>query len=322
MKYYTGAHAHLNGVLNRIIDEWSGEATSFLIPIGAIQLIKTFHRLSRGHFALLAGDKAYSAMSEMRGVREPHIAIHGSFSLMVNFDAVDHAVKALSGFSIHTPHRDGFKVALFCCGERSSLRETCLSFNDLCAFGADHFSTIQRAIKDECTSPSVKLILSLIRLSHYDPDLFYKFKAHLIEPCSEPSMQHKIALDATRDLTQMMNYYFTLQQRLPMDKEERLHSSSVWSSGVREKDIAFELGRLFMSLGSYTEGLTCLHWSLRDCGEHHITYYNIGLCEYYRGHLSRALTFFERSSALQPDYSEAHQWADKIRVKLNKDKSS
>lgn len=95
------------------------------------------------------GDKAYNHETELKGLRDPHIAVHGSFSLMVNFDAVRHYFESkggtllllllflllliekwnqlnltlnlnlngmVLGFSMHTPYMDGFKVALFAAG--------------------------------------------------------------------------------------------------------------------------------------------------------------------------------------------------------------
>jgi hypothetical protein len=57
-----------------------------------------------------AGDKAYGHEEELTGLRDPHVAIHGSFSFMVNFHAVKVYVANRGGFALQTPHLDGFKV--------------------------------------------------------------------------------------------------------------------------------------------------------------------------------------------------------------------
>lgn len=43
-------------------------------------------------------------------------------------------------------------------------------------FGPETFSRLQRSLRDETNSPSLKNALSIIRLSYYDSDVFYKFR--------------------------------------------------------------------------------------------------------------------------------------------------
>lgn len=44
------------------------------------------------------------------------------------------------------------------------------------SFDPDTFSVLQRCIQDETPAPSLPYILSLIRLSKYESEVFYKFK--------------------------------------------------------------------------------------------------------------------------------------------------
>lgn len=43
-------------------------------------------------------------------------------------------------------------------------------------FGPETFSRLQRSIREETNSPSLKNALSVIRLSYFDSDVFYKFR--------------------------------------------------------------------------------------------------------------------------------------------------
>ena len=63
-------------------------------------------------FLWVAGDKCYNHERELEGLRDPHIAIHGSFSLMVNFHACRLYIENNGGFTLTTPHLDGFKCTL------------------------------------------------------------------------------------------------------------------------------------------------------------------------------------------------------------------
>ena len=70
-----------------------------------------------GHFLLLSADKAHAHAEDARlGKETPHLAIHGSFSFMSNFDALRVCVEALGGRSLHTPYYSGLQVAAFLTG--------------------------------------------------------------------------------------------------------------------------------------------------------------------------------------------------------------
>jgi hypothetical protein len=53
---------------------------------------------------LLAGDKGMAHPDSFRGLGNPHIAFHRSFSVMVNFHALRLWAELLHGFSMHTRH--------------------------------------------------------------------------------------------------------------------------------------------------------------------------------------------------------------------------
>lgn len=52
----------------------------------------------------------YNFPEESVGLRSPHVALHGSFSLMVNFDAVAIWTRLREGLALLSPFHDGFKV--------------------------------------------------------------------------------------------------------------------------------------------------------------------------------------------------------------------
>ena len=74
------------------------------------------------------------------------------------------------------------------------------------------------------------------------------------------------------------------------------------------KDVAFELGRVCMGLRRYAEAVQLFIASQRQCGEHHITCYNAGICLFHVGEMSAALACFDRSLTLRPDYADAQAW--------------
>ena len=64
--------------------------TSFTLPVGGITLMQVVSRMSKNRLlVMLVGDKGYTRISEMRTIKNPHLAKHGSFSAMVNFHALE-----------------------------------------------------------------------------------------------------------------------------------------------------------------------------------------------------------------------------------------
>mmetsp|Transcript_27315 Transcript_27315/g.48293 ORF Transcript_27315/g.48293 Transcript_27315/m.48293 type:complete len:577 (+) Transcript_27315:113-1843(+) len=296
--YFTGRQADLNPILARMVSRTALRNSSILIPVGGLNCLRNLIELTSGRLFFLSGDKAYNHENEMKGLRDPHIAIHGSFSMMVNYDAVRHYFESKGGFSMHTPYQDGFKVASFVLGaKKETVRSARLAFQlAMQTFGPDNFSTLQRSIKDMVPNPSLKLVLSLLRLSGYDSDVFYKFKQFLIDKVGHPYASEKIQQDVRRDIRQIYDCYYPLS---------------------KSKDVAFEIGRLFMSMKDYKAAMQYFIDSLRDCGEHHVTHYNLGLCHNYVGDFPSALSAFNKSLAIKPDYHEAREWRNRMVHKIN-----
>jgi hypothetical protein len=132
---------------------------SFLIPVGGLTMCKALTSLSNDRLLLLIGDKGYSAEEEIEGLRDPHVAIHGSFSLMVNLHSVSRYFDKLGGSAMHTPGLEGFKcAAVYLGGDICHQAQSRWAFKEgIQDFGPESFSTLQRCVKDECPNPSLKV---------------------------------------------------------------------------------------------------------------------------------------------------------------------
>lgn len=78
------------------------------------------------------------------------------------------------------------------------------------------------------------------------------------------------------------------------------------------KDVDFELGRLLMGLKDYERAEEYFGQSNAVCGEHHVTFHNIGICRFYTGDLERAREGFLTSLRMKPSYLEAQRWLAKV----------
>lgn len=273
------------------------DEASFLVPIGGLHLVRGLASLAGGRLLLMTGDKGYINESEMAGTRDPHIAVHGSFSVMVNFHALKLYFQRRGGFALHTPHMDGFKCANFYLGIAP---EQCLharwAFKEgIQEFGPENFSTLQRCIKEECSNPSLKHVLALLRLGGHDSEVFYKFKQALIDKTMYPYAADNVQKDTRADIDLIEETYYPLQA---------------------SKDVCFEIGRLLMGLKDYRSAISFFERSNEVCGQHHVTYHNLGICCYYLNDLPSALKCFDASLELKGDYADALSWRAKVDGKM------
>jgi hypothetical protein len=87
--YYKGEdgdEVHLQRILNwyhRSFEKCNSGA-SILLPIGALRALRRLTGLSNGRVLVISGDKGNNHPEQFKGLMDPHIAVHGSFSVMVS----------------------------------------------------------------------------------------------------------------------------------------------------------------------------------------------------------------------------------------------
>lgn len=273
----------------------NNEALNVLLPIGALHFIHTLESLSRGKFVLLAADKAHSHEEDLRLTKEnPHVAIHGSFSMMANFHALRQYFSDNRGTSFHTPYYTGLQVGAFVMGDVPLWEFQFAWENVLVAFDPDSFSQLQRCIRDETPSPSLKNILALIRLSRYESEVFYKFKQVLVDHI--PYASDRLQTDFKSDIMHIAENFYPLSA---------------------SKDVDFDLGRLSMGLRDYETSIRLFKKSIDLCGEHYVTWHNLGICYYYMDDMKESMNSFNRCLEIQPEYQDAKSWRARVEEKLN-----
>ena len=71
-----------------------------------------------------------------------------------------------------------------------------------------------------------------------------------------------------------------------------------------------------MGLKRYHDAVAFFGASARQCGAHHVTTYNVGICYWYMDDFAQAHTAFRQSVELRPDYAEAAAWLQRCDAKL------
>ena len=88
------------------------------------------------------------------------------------------------------------------------------------SFGPNDFFIMQKSLKEDCPSPPLKSVVALLKLSDWDPDVFYKFRDCILNQVCQANC--KLRNDLCRGIPRVWSNYYQLD---------------------KEKDVAFEIGR-------------------------------------------------------------------------------
>jgi tetratricopeptide (TPR) repeat protein len=299
------------------------EGASILVPIGAMRALRRLGRFSKGKALVISGDKGNNNPEQFTGLMDPHIAVHGSFSLMVNYHAIGAFFTLKGGFALHNMQEEAsLKCSSFVLDENTyasgdSSREgdsawlgdalndadeqrasqyphLSQAFKDgVEQFGPNDFFVLQKCLKEECANPALRSVVALLKLSDWDPDVFFKFRDVILNQA--PTCGKKLHNDLTRGIPRVWTNYYLMDL---------------------DKDIAFEIGRFYYGIRDYKNALWYYMESTRTVGEHHVTYHNQGLCHYSRANYETALENFRKALAMNNDYEKARSWVEKVEKEL------
>lgn len=111
-------------------------------------------------------------------------------------------------------------------------------------------------------------------------------------------------------------HHFALQLQADISADVQAISQRYFPL-VKRKDVAFELGRVCMATKHFDHAVDFLLQSNADCGEHFVTFFNLGMCFWYLEEVAVARAAILRSLELNPEYDSAHEWLKRIELKLN-----
>ncbi|PFH35561.1 tetratricopeptide repeat-containing protein [Besnoitia besnoiti] len=275
---------------------------SFVLPVGAFALFRNLLRLSGRRLFCLIGDKGYPTADEFVGERDPHIAIHGSISFMLNLHAVRLYFDALGGFSMATPYRDTFQVTgLWFCGSEPDMPRSRAAFlDDLEDMAPDSLIQWQRSCQEAVanggdTAVNIKELISLLRYSGHDADILLNFHSSFTSQCVQPFISSRTEQDLLFDLDQVYNNWYKLK---------------------KGEDVADLCAHLCMRLGRCDAAVKYLKGSLEACpeGVHSATFVNLASCHKVLGNIGEGVRCCEKALELQPDYQQANDMLMTLRM--------
>ena len=231
------------------------------------------------------------------------MAVHGSFSLMVNFHAVRLYTLARGGFSLHTPYLDGFKVSAFVLGVAPPPSASSSSSASGSGGGQNPVSSPSGAgatpspsqalpVADVIAAADVTLAPAAVTscpdmlcawadsMDTYGPDNFSTLQRAVKDETPNPTL--KLALAVLRMSAWDSDVFFKFKQTF-IDRSTQASDNQqvdllrdIYETAARyyplqpNKDISFELGRVCMGLQRYLQAIAFFDASQRQCGEHHV----------------------------------------------------
>ena len=133
---------------------------------------------------------------------------------------------------------------------------------------------------------SLQRILTLLRLSRHDPVVFLRVKETLVR------------------LSGATHTCFAAEHAELRRALRRVLANAFHMRGQHD-DVAFEVGRCLYQLCRPEEALACYRTSLENFGDHHITLFNVALCEKELGRRAAALAAIDRVLQMSPGYARA-----------------
>ena len=166
---------------------------------------------------------------------------------MVNYHAVGAYFTSRGGFALHNPQEEAsLKVSCFVLPgdnsisdedendkfflgeglkrldeERSRkfpvLRQAFADHVDV--FGPNDFFVMQKCLKEDTPTPTLKSVVALLKLGDWDPDVFYKFRDTILNQIS--SSGYKLKNDLLRGIPRVWENYYLLDREVRRDETRR-----------------------------------------------------------------------------------------------------
>jgi len=268
---------------------------SALVPTGAFKLVASLHALAGSNLMMLVGDKGTQDPSEFAGWREPHLAVHGSFSVMVNFHALRLFFEHFGGFASCQPYLDCFQCGVYLLGPETRY-PSLLCMLASADIGPQSVMVWARQLKHEADKvlhphkpatateggePLIKTVLALLRYSDHEEELFWQFQPLICAQAASVCLNPRTVKDLATDLRQVYKHRFRM-------------------SGSESRDVAYAIGEIFVRIGQVKSAAEFFRYSLTDHGDRPEVLLQLSACLQSCGRIEEALEAVDRSIALDP----------------------
>lgn len=273
------------------------DATMVTLPTVALACLGRLAAAAAAPVLALVGDKGWSHLRDLAGQGPPVLAPDaGSFSLMVNFDAVARVVRAGGGTALLPPHRaQHLVVAAFVLGDLDAT-ETAQRYADVLAEGGtDDIYSVRKALAAGGTY-TLHQALSRLRVDRYDTQTFLELfpTLHQVAAEAEGSAKSDLALVVRR-------------------------VRDAWFPIGEAADVSLCLGALLTRIGHHRESLELFAESVEIRGATAGAYFASAVAHHALRDLDEALKDVLEALALDPGNDAARRLAVELEAELGRD---
>ncbi len=275
--YYAGMPA-FNALLLRYLSLF--DDTPFLFPVGGLESIHYFSRLSKGRMLLLAGDQGVSTEEQVREWGEPKIFKHASFSMAVSYHLLALYFQNLGGTALLTEFPSPKYVVM--CGALGANPKRCPNLSwafreEIGLLEPVEYFELTDLGHEELERLSLRQLILLVKLGNWDTVNFHLFFSALLEKLSG------INQGEARFVKQAI--YHVWENFYPVNRQEG--------------DFVMNLGVLLFTMKEYEDALFFFLKAKEIAGERTDILKNIAHCYRMLGNQGAAEQYFQAVSVLK-----------------------
>jgi len=274
-----------NSTLNNILKAYEAECenAAFLMPVGAFACIENLMKFTQGPLMFLVSDKGVTDKDLFEDDEDPDISLHGSVSMMVNFDALRRYTELCGGKSLLMGDKGaGFQVANFIFQTDYKIPHTTYAFaNSLSGFSPQDLFDICYIEDEPITSfTSLEAIVNILNLAEWDPCIFYDYHELIIEKLENTEISVNVQYSIVNGVERAWRYFF---------KSEKA------------QDVPFAIGSILFNMGFNERAIEFYHHSLAFFGKDKDTYFNLTLAYQALENYEKAQEMIDESVKIAPN---------------------
>lgn len=286
-----GTNYYADPALNKILEHYQTQLpnATFTLPIGGIDCINTVKQFSKQHLVLLLADKGQASTELFDDVCEPDISVHGSISLMVNFDALRQYFTATQGSALLLDNDAiEFQIACFITKHDCPILHTKHAFQQSFSSVTPQDIINMCYIDDEINTDFKNLdqIIALMNLTIWDPNVFYDMHDTIIDLLEDVELNVEQDLILQRGAKTVWEYFFKLE---------------------KTQDLPFAIGSLYYAIDEYDKALEFYKISLQEFGENTENLYNLAITYQAIDELEQAKKFAQQTLVVDAKYTPAKE---------------
>jgi hypothetical protein len=265
------------------------------LPTAGLAVLKLFSQIAGDRWLLVSGDKGYVHEDSLDARDRPGIAVHGSFSMDVNYHALGEFFRARGGRVHIMDHRHNSLniVAMHMgAGEHPDTRA---AFADAVeSFGPDDYFVVRKAVEAHADELTLTDLLSLMRLGKNDPRMLRGLLPHLRKRGAKaPPAQRR---ELTRVVLRAWELHFHINE---------------------DHDLPFSVGVMLIELREAEAAIRLLETSWEWYGPDAGTAYNLALAHARLKRDDLARPWIARALEREPAHAAALKLLGDIEVRAN-----